>query len=61
MNSALWIFEQKTQVGTNQSSTQWWLQQQVTTMVATRAAAISTAATMMTNGNIGKAKTPMME
>jgi len=61
MNSASWIFEQKTQVGTNQSSTQWWLQQQVTTMVATRAATIRMAATMMTDGHVGKAKTMMME
>jgi len=61
MNSASWIFEQKTQVGTNQSSTQLWLQQQVTMMVATRAAAIRMAETTMTDGNIGKAKTTMMD
>jgi len=60
MNSALWTFEQKTQVRTNQSSTQLWLQQQVTMMVATRAVAIRMAATMMTDGNIDKAEITMI-
>jgi len=60
MNSALWTFEQKTQVSTNQSSTQLWLQQQVTLMVATRAVAIRMAATMMTDGNIDKAEITMI-